>query len=196
MPARPISTALVALIAVAATASGYAHTGTLQVSGFWQGLSHPFTGVDHLLAMLAVGIWAVQLGGRAVWLVPVTFVSVMSVSGLATMGRIAAPPLIEPAIVLSVLLLGILIMAVIRVPLAAGAALIGVFAVFHGAAHGMEVPVAVSGAAYALGFSAATALLHVCGLGLGGLLARLDRLDLVRYLGGAVTLGGAYLALA
>lgn len=195
MPARPISTALVALIAVAATASGYAHTGTLQVSGFWHGLSHPFTGVDHLLAMLAVGIWAVQLGGRAVWLVPVTFVSVMSVSGLATMGRIA-PPLIEPAIVLSVLLLGILIMAVIRVPLAAGAALVGVFAVFHGAAHGMEVPVAISGAAYALGFTAATALLHVCGLGLGGLLARLDRLDLVRYLGGAVTLGGAYLALA
>ncbi|MGF1613645.1 MAG: HupE/UreJ family protein [Gammaproteobacteria bacterium] len=189
-------TALVTLmVATASLSSSYAHTGTLQTNSLGYGLSHPFTGIDHLLAMLAVGVWAAQLGGQALWLVPLTFVTVMSISGVASMGAHALP-LIEPGIVMSVLLLGILIMAMVRLPLAVGAGLVGVFAVFHGAAHGVEVPVAASGAAYAAGFVAATAFLHICGLLVGGLLAHVGRLELTRYVGGAVMLGGAYLALA
>jgi urease accessory protein len=195
MHPRTMYTGLAALIAAVATGPSYAHTGISETIGFWHGLTHPFTGMDHLLAMLAVGIWAAQLGGRATWLVPITFVSVMSISGVAAMGG-AAPLLTEPGIVISVLLLGILIMTMIRLPLAVSAALVGVFAAFHGAAHGLEVPVAVSGAAYAVGFIAATAALHACGLAIGSRLAGVGRLNLIRYLGGAVTLGGAYLALA
>ena len=194
MQSRLVYMGLTALIAVSATASSYAHSGFIQATGFWQGISHPFTGMDHLLAMLAVGIWAVQLGGRAIWLVPVSFLVVMSISGLAGMGGMALP-LIEPGIVLSVLLLGILIMATVQLPLVISVGLIGVFAAFHGAAHGIEVPAGASGALYAAGFVAATATLHGCGLGLGRLLARVSRMDLVPYLGGAVTLAGAYLAL-
>lgn len=194
MQTRRVHAGWIALMAVIATTSSYAHTGLYQPTGFWQGLSHPLTGVDHLLAMLAVGIWAMQLGGRAVWLVPASFVSVTAISAVAAMAGITLP-LVEPGIVLSVLLLGLLIAAMVRLPLAIGAALVGVLATFHGAAHGMAVPVVVSGAAYAAGLVAATALLHVVGIGLGGLLARAGRLDLVRYLGGAVTLVGAHLAL-
>lgn len=184
-----------AAIAVIASASTHAHTGAMEAIEFWHGLSHPFTGMDHLLAMVAVGIWAAQLGDRALWLVPTTFVSVMAISAVASMGETVSPLLVEPGIVVSVLLLGLLIMAVVRLPLTLGSALVGVFAAFHGAAHGMEIPVAVSGAAYAMGFIAATASLHVCGIALSGLLNRVGRSDLVRYFGGVVTLGGAYIAL-
>ena len=194
MRIRLLGTGFPALIAFIAAAPSYAHTGVLQTTGFWHGLEHPLTGMDHLLAMVAVGIWAAQLGGRALWLVPITFITVMSISGIASMGGIA-PPLVEPGIVLSVLLLGILITAMVRLPVTIGASLVGVFAAFHGAAHGIEVPAQASGAAYAVGFVTATAVLHLCGLGLAGLLARFGRLDLVRYLGGVVTLGGAYLTL-
>jgi urease accessory protein len=141
-----------------------AHTFGSQGAGLMAGLTHPFVGLDHLLAMIAVGIWAGQLGGRAVWLIPLTFVSVMAAAAsLASFGLLL--PLIEPAIACSVLVLGLLIAGSVRLPTSLGALLVGLFAVFHGYAHGLELPQAASPILYGAGFVLATALLH--GLGIG-----------------------------
>src|SRR5581483_9875318 len=107
--------------------------------GFSNGFSHPLTGLDHICAMVAVGLWAAQRGGRALWLVPATFVFVMIVGGVFGMGH-AGIPCVEQGIAASVLILGILITAAIRLPLAASAAIVGLFALFHGYAHGAEMP--------------------------------------------------------
>jgi urease accessory protein len=141
-----------------------AHTFGAQGTGLTAGLVHPFMGLDHLLAMIAVGIWAGQLGGRAVWIVPLTFVSVMAAAaGLGPLGL--SLPMVEPAIACSVLVLGLLIAGSVRLPTIAGAGLVGLFAVFHGYAHGLELPQAASPILYGLGFVLATTLLH--GLGIG-----------------------------
>jgi len=141
-----------------------AHTIGAQGAGLVAGLAHPFIGLDHLLAMIAVGIWAGQLGGLAVWIVPLTFVSVMAAAaGLGSLGF--ALPLVEPAIACSVLVLGLLIAGSVRLPTIAGASLVGLFAVFHGYAHGLELPQAASPVLYGIGFVLATSLLH--GLGIG-----------------------------
>ena len=141
-----------------------AHTFGSQGAGLMAGLTHPFVGLDHLLAMFAVGIWAGQLGGRAVWLIPLTFVSVMAVAAtLASFGLLL--PLMEPAIACSVLVLGLLIAGSVRLPTSVGALLVSLFAVFHGYAHGLELPQAASPILYGAGFVLATALLH--GLGIG-----------------------------
>ena len=141
-----------------------AHTFGSQGAGLMAGLTHPFVGLDHLLAMIAVGIWAGQLGGRAVWLIPLTFVSVMAAAAsLASFGLLL--PLMEPAIACSVLVLGLLIAGSVRLQTSLGALLVGLFAVFHGYAHGLELPQAASPILYGAGFVLATALLH--GLGIG-----------------------------
>ena len=141
-----------------------AHTFGSQGAGLMAGLTHPFVGLDHLLAMIAVGIWAGQLGGRAVWLIPLTFVSVMAAAAtLASFGLLL--PLMEPAIACSVLVLGLLIAGSVRLPTSVGGLLVSLFAVFHGYAHGLELPQAASPILYGAGFVLATALLH--GLGIG-----------------------------
>ena len=141
-----------------------AHTFGSQGAGLITGLTHPFVGLDHLLVMIAVGIWAGQLGGRAVWLIPLTFVSVMAAAAtLASFGLLL--PLMEPAIACSVLVLGLLIAGSVRLPISVGALLVSLFAVFHGYAHGLELPQAGSPILYGAGFVLATALLH--GLGIG-----------------------------
>jgi urease accessory protein len=141
-----------------------AHTFGSQGAGLMAGLTHPFVGLDHLLAMIAVGIWAGQLGGRPVWLIPLTFVSVMAAAAtLASFGLLL--PLMEPAIACSVLVLGLLIAGSVRLPTRVGALLVSLFAVFHGYAHGLELPQAASPILYGAGFVLATALLHVLGIG-------------------------------
>ena len=141
-----------------------AHTFGSQGAGLMAGLTHPFVGLDHLLAMIAVGIWAGQLGGRAVWLIPLTFVSVMAVAAtLASFGLLL--PLMEPAIACSVLVLGLLIAGSVRLPTSVGVLLVSLFAVFHGYAHGLELPQAASQILYGAGFVLATALLHGIGIG-------------------------------
>ena len=153
---------LLAYVAILPVAE--AHTFGSQGAGLIAGLTHPFVGLDHLLAMIAVGIWAGQLGGRAVWLIPLTFVSVMAAAAtLASFGLLL--PLIEPAIACSVLVLGLLIAGSVRLPTSVGALLVSLFAVFHGYAHGLELPQAASPILYGAGFVLATALLH--GLGIG-----------------------------
>lgn len=140
-----------------------AHTLGTEGAGLVAGLAHPLMGLDHLLAMIAIGIWAWQLGGRAVWFVPVTFVSMLSIA--ATFGLSGfSLPLVEPAIACSLLILGLLIAGSVRLPLIASVCLVGLFAVFHGYAHGLELPQAASPVHYGIGFIMATALLHGLGI--------------------------------
>ena len=169
-----------------------AHPGH-ETSGF----AHPFTGGDHLLAMIGVGVWASLLSIKrpaAAYLVPASFIAMMLVGAAAGFAGIKLP-LAEAAIVASVLVLGALVMAAVRVPSAAAMAVVGLFAVFHGYAHAIEAPASGTGL-YIMGFVAATALLHAAGLGLGWV-ARRTVGDLgLRALGGAVMAGGALVLIA
>ncbi len=175
---------LLALAALTATASGAAaHTFGAHGAGFAQGIAHPLGGIDHLLAMVAVGLWAAQLGGRALWAVPASFVAMMAVGGVA--GMLGAPlPLVELGIAGSLVVLGILVALAARLPVAVSAVLVGLLALFHGHAHGSELPEATSALAYGLGFVVATASLHGLGIAIGTLLRR-DAGRLLLRLGGA-----------
>jgi urease accessory protein len=163
--------------------------------GFENGLLHPLTGLDHICAMVAVGLWAAQRGGRALWLVPATFVSIMTVGGALGMGKVGIP-YVEQGIAASVLVLGIFIAAAVRLPLMASMAIVGLFALFHGYAHGAEMPETASGLAYGIGFVVATASLHLLGIALGITAQRFASAQFVRYLGGGIAACGVYLCFA
>ena len=186
---RRISATLAAFLSLAAFAQAHPGHGA---DGFAQGFAHPLHGLDHLLAMLAVGLWAAQLGGRAKWAVPAAFVGAMAVGGALGMAGVGLP-LAEPGIAASVLILGLLIAAAVRLPLAAGVALVGGFALCHGYAHGAEMPATAAGAVYALGFAGATALLHGCGFGLGALMQRGAKAEWLRAGGVAISAAGVLL---
>ena len=171
-----------------------AHTGIGAAGGFAHGFWHPIGGLDHVLAMVAVGALAVRLGGRAVWLVPAAFVAMMAVGGLAGMEGLRLP-LVETGIALSVVVLGLAVALQWQLPVAAASALAGLFAIFHGHAHGSEMPIDASGLAYAAGFMLATASLHIAGIGLGMAVGRIgarSRLAL-QASGGAMALAGVAL---
>lgn len=172
-----------------------AHTGVGETTGFIHGLSHPLAGVDHLLAMLAVGLWAAQLGGRALWLVPAAFVTVMLCGGVLGFSGIALP-FIEQGILVSILVLGVLIAGACKLPLVASMSVVGLFALFHGYAHGSEIPASINAAAYSLGFIFSTVSLHCIGIASGRGLQRLRLERIARYSGGVIALGGIYLAMA
>jgi len=155
--------ALTALCLFAGTAS--AHTGGHGLTGFVSGLSHPLLGLDHLLAMIAIGLWAAQQGGRALWAVPAAFVGTMALGGVLAMSGLALPQ-VETGIAASVLVLGLLIATRRQWSVMAGIAIAAGFALFHGYAHGLEMPQASSPELYALGFVLATACLH--GIGIAG----------------------------
>jgi urease accessory protein len=161
------------------------------------GFVHPLGGLDHVLAMVAVGLLAAQLGGRALWLLPASFVTAMAVAGLAGMSGVALP-MTEAGIALSIVVLGGAIAVRLALPVAAAMALVGFFAIFHGYAHGLETPESASGLLYGLGFVAATALLHGLGIGIGLALGRLDGAhgrNLIRVAGSvAAVIGVALLA--
>ncbi|MBI3515726.1 MAG: HupE/UreJ family protein [Proteobacteria bacterium] len=160
----PLSAALLlSLLALATPAMAHPLGGA--GTGWAAGFVHPLGGLDHALAMIAVGLWAAQLGGRALWLVPSTFVIVMLAGGALGASGLVWPAL-EFGIVGSVLLLGLMVAAALRLPTGLGMAVVGLFALCHGYAHGSEMP-AGAGALYVVGFAAATALLHGVGLGLG-----------------------------
>jgi urease accessory protein len=153
-------------VLVLAPTIALAHTGHGDTSGLMHGFTHPITGVDHVLAMVAVGVLAAQLGGRALWLVPLGFVGVMAVAGAFGMAGIQLPAA-EVGIALSVFVLGLAVAFRLSPPELAAMALVGFFAVFHGHVHGAEMPAAASGVAYAAGFVGATAMLHAVGVGVG-----------------------------
>jgi urease accessory protein len=171
-----------------------AHTGAEILGGLASGFQHPLFGFDHLLAMLAVGIWGAQMGGRAVWSLPVTFPLIMAMGGLAGMLGIDLPS-VETGIALSLLVFGVVIAFAWRPFEIVALALIAVFAICHGYAHGVELPAAADPAAYSAGFVMATGLIHVLGIGIGLVSARtLDGL-LSRGLGGAIAVSGIYFLL-
>ncbi len=184
-----------AFITALSLAPTLAHAHPGHGAGFDAGFVHPMQGWDHLLAMVAVGLWAAQLGGRARWVVPATFVGVMMLGNALGMAGIAVP-LVEPAIVCSVILLGLLVLMAARLSLAASMVLVGVFALFHGLAHGAEVPANASGITYTLGFALATAALHGCGLAGGTAMARFAKMPWLRFAGAAIAVAGAMLVIS
>ncbi|MGV8892199.1 MAG: HupE/UreJ family protein [Burkholderiaceae bacterium] len=154
----------IALMSIAFCGIANAHPG--HGGSLMAGIAHPLFGLDHVLAMVAVGVWAFQLGGRAKWLVPASFVALMAVAGGVGMAGIALP-MVEIGIATSVLILGLLIAFSVRVTPAIGAVIVALFAIFHGYAHGAEMPLLGSAWQYAIGFIASTAALHGLGLVLG-----------------------------
>jgi len=155
----------VALLIVATRPLG-AHVQEGQAAGFLTGLLHPISGLDHVLAMMAVGLWGAQLGPPAVWLLPVTFPMMMAFGGF--LGLLGVPlPGVELGIAVSALLLGGMVAREARPPLFAAAVLVGFFAVFHGHAHGTELPAGQSGLMYSVGFVTATGCLHGAGIAIG-----------------------------
>lgn len=194
---RPLSSAFLvttALLLIPALAQAHPGHGA---AGFTHGLVHPLSGWDHLLAMFAVGLWAAQKGGRALWAVPAAFLGVMTLGGALGMSHVQIP-FIEQGIVVSVLMLGVLIAAAIRLPLAWSMAIVGLFALCHGVAHGAEMPVNATGFEYAAGFVLATALLHGCGIAAGLMaksVASRQWLPLVRLAGAAIAMGGILLCI-
>ena len=175
-----------------------AHPGLAgHMHGFAHGFSHPFGGIDHVLAMVAVGLFAAHLGGRAMWLVPLSFVSVMTFAGVAGVAGVAFP-FAEIGIVLSVVVLGLAVAFQLNIPTLVAASLAGFFAVFHGYAHGAEMPASTSGLFYGLGFVCATVLLHATGVGLGVAIGRTGQPNsrrIVRLGGAAISAAGVALLL-
>ena len=154
-----------------APAAAFAHAGHGEHGEFIHGFMHPLTGLDHLLAMVTVGILAYQIGGRALWAVPATFLAVMAAGGLLGVAGISFY-FVEPGIAASVVVLGIIVALALKPPVALAMAVVAVFAVFHGYAHGIEAPLG-SAATYGAGFLVATALLHAFGIAFGMLVGRI-----------------------
>ncbi len=172
-----------------------AHILTSGAGGFGSGLEHPLTGIDHFLAMFAVGLWGAQMGGRAVWSLPIVFPLIMVCGGIVGILGLDVPG-IETGIAVSIIVLGGAIAAAWRAPEAIALLLVGIFAVFHGHAHGMELPDAADPADYAVGFVVATGAIHLVGIGVGLVLAKPMGGRLARALGGLIALGGVYFLFA
>jgi urease accessory protein len=175
-----------------APTAAIAHTGVGDTSGFMHGFMHPLGGLDHQLAMILVGIFAYQLGGRALWLVPLTFVGVMALGGFLGVAGVPVP-FIEAGIALSVIVLGAIVAFGARIPVAVAMGIVGLFAIFHGHAHGSEMPLDASGVAYGLGFMLATAILHAVGIGIGFLIGMTSKTlgnNVYRVAGGLASLAG------
>ncbi|MBP7079734.1 MAG: HupE/UreJ family protein [Rhodocyclaceae bacterium] len=180
------------ILALAANSSvAWGHSEGGQASGFIAGLLHPIGGMDHVLAMVAVGLWGAQLGNPALWMLPVAFPLVMAFGGF--LGLIGVPlPGIEIGIALSGVLLGLAVATKLQPPLWVALLLVAVFAIFHGHAHGTELPEGASGLTYSLGFVIATGMLHASGISIG-LVQRWQQGKLaLRWIGGLISLGGAY----
>ena len=187
---RPLPLAL--LLGLAATPA-LAHLDPGAHGSFLAGLSHPVLGLDHVLAMIGVGLWGAVLGGRARWVLPTCFVGAMVLGfGLALMG--VALPLVEPMVLASVLLLGLAVALMVRLPLGLAGPLAGLFGTMHGHAHGGELGSA-GALAFGMGFVVATALLHAFGLFIAwGYSKGMRRAALVRGMGWATALGGLWIA--
>ncbi len=180
--------ALAATLCLAAMPA-LAHTGGI-LGGLESGLEHPISGLDHVVAMIAVGLWGGILGKPALWLLPVVFPVMMALSGV--MGMLQVPlPGVEIGIALSGIVLGAVVLFTVRPPLALAMTLVGFFAVFHGYAHGAELPGAANPVAYAVGFVVATGLLHLIGISIGYLTKWPAGLVAVRAAGAMIAVAGA-----
>jgi urease accessory protein len=187
MSRRPLWLAL--LLVLASATPAFAHVQQGQAQGFVTGLKHPVSGLDHVLAMIAVGLWGAQLGAPAIWLLPVTFPMVMAFGGF--LGLVGIPlPGVEYGIALSALALGVMVAREAKPPLIAAAVMVGFFAVFHGHAHGTELPPGQSGLMYSIGFVMATGCLHGVGIAIGLVHAWPVGKAALRVAGAAVALAG------
>lgn len=180
-------------ISIAATLPAFAHLDPAEHGSIAAGFSHPLLGLDHILAMVAVGLWGAMQGGRAVWLVPTAFIGTMALGFTAAIAGMPLP-FVEPVILASVIFIGMAIALALPIPSSAVAAMVGFFAFFHGHAHGDEMGGAGAWE-FAIGFIVATAALHAAGIGAGLVLARSSGKVLTRLAGAATALGGLYLAI-
>jgi len=186
---------LTATLAMLTPAVAFAHTGVGDTSGFVHGFGHPISGLDHVLAMVMVGVFAWQLGGRALWLVPTTFIAVMAIGGALGIAGIGVP-FVEIGIAVSVVVFGAIVAFDLKAPTVAAMGVVGLFAVFHGHAHGAEIPEDAGGVAYAAGFTIATALLHLGGISSGFLISKASQhygSVVMRLAGGLATVAGVVL---
>ncbi len=192
--------AITAAALAAATVPAFAHPGHADNGSFIAGFVHPLFGLDHIVVMVAVGLWAATIGGRALWIVPASFVGTMVAGYFLSLVGVSLP-FAEPMILASVVALGLLIAAAVRLPAAVGAVLVGLFALFHGYAHGSELGVAAA-LPFGVGFAIATAVLHGAGIGAGLFLGSGKGLGqatgglVARVLGGLAAAGGLVLALS
>lgn len=198
MSGRRSALAALALSVVAVSASAHGGHPVVEGSGPWAafatGFLHPLTGPDHVVAMVAVGLWGAVLGAPALWLLPVVFPLVMALGGaLALLGLVL--PGVEVGIAMSGLALGLAVAWRWRAPLGVAAVLVGVFAVFHGHAHGTELPQAASPLLYSMGFVVATGLLHLGGVAIGALARWPQGWSLIRAAGGLIAAAGAWFLL-
>jgi urease accessory protein len=192
LPRFSMPKVLLALLVTLTPSLALAHVGVDKTSGVAHGFMHPVSGFDHILAMVAVGLFAAHLGGRALWLVPLSFVAMMAFGGVLGMAGIGLA-YVEIAIGLSVVVLGIIVATRVNPPVAIAMALVGFFAIFHGHAHSAEMPETASGLAYGVGFILATALLHAVGIGVGILIGRAGQRysrTISQIAGGAMALAG------
>jgi urease accessory protein len=178
------------ILAVLSSSEAWAHTGHGAATGFMSGFAHPLSGVDHVLAMIAVGLWAGSLGRRAIIGLPVSFLSAMAIGFWAALTG-SGIPLIELGITASVVGLGLAVLLNLQPSLILAASVCGIFGIFHGFAHGVEIAPAMSAVDYGVGFLLASALLLGCGLGLESAVRRVPAMSQV--LGGGVALAGAAL---
>ena len=181
-------------IVAAASASAVpaaAHTGTGLAGGFASGFLHPFSGFDHLLAMVSVGLWGAFLGRPLIVALPVIFPTVMALGGVLGIAGVSLPP-VELGIAMSVLVLGAMIAGAVRAPIWLASLIVAIFAIFHGYAHGKELPSAADPVGYSAGFVLATGMLHVVGIGIGLIADRPGGAIVVRGLGGLVMLAGVW----
>ena len=177
--------------AIAATLPAEAHEQGGQAIGLVAGLLHPISGLDHVLAMIGVGLWGAQLGPPALWLLPVTFPMVMALGGMLGLMGVALPG-VEIGIAVSAILLGAMVLFEVRPPIAVAVALVGLFAIFHGHAHGTELPDGASGALYSVGFVIATGCLHAAGIAIGTIHRFARGRIALRAAGALVAIGGLY----
>jgi len=179
----------VGLLFLVATASAQAHSEGGEAGGFINGFTHPLFGADHIVAMVAVGLWGAFLGSPAIWLLPVIFPTVMAFGG--ALGVMGVPlPAIETGIALSGIVLGLMVLLASKPPIWVAAVLVGIFAIFHGHAHGTELPTSANPMTYSIGFVISTGLLHLSGIALG-LLTRFPwGIPLVRGCGGVIACVG------
>lgn len=182
---------MVSALALGFAAPAAAHMGTGLAGGFQSGFLHPLSGFDHLLAMVSVGLWGAFLGRPLIMALPVIFPAVMAIGGALGIAGVKLPP-VEIGIAVSVLVLGAMVAGAVRAPVWLACTIVAVFAIFHGYAHGKELPSAADPLGYSVGFVLCTGLLHIAGIGVGLLNDRPDGIVVTRGLGALIALAGGW----